>query len=65
VKDWIERKTGILFGPIFIAGTDRVNDYLFVIRIGWGKDRDLVNFEIGILGFGFYVHRTSRKARRT
>lgn len=54
-----ERKTGIIFGYFRTVESSRA-DYRFVLRIGFGRKRELVTSELGILSHSIYVTRIQK-----
>jgi hypothetical protein len=52
-----ERKTGVIFGT---QKAPNPQDFLFIIRLGAGKRRKLINFEASVVGRGIYVSNERR-----
>lgn len=53
MRYWIERKTGIIWGTFRSSSVD----HRIIVRAGWGKNRQWVNFEAGIAGWAFFLTR--------
>lgn len=55
-KVWLETKLRTVFMG-FRTAEDKRSDNRFIIRLGGGPDAELVDFEVGLLGFGILAHR--------